>query len=140
MSWKALTFFDKLNLFSGWTFVSLIANMCSFTGALFMLINAPYQQTEHFIGFGCMFTWFSITKYFASTREYSMITRTFSIAIPMVIRVMIGAFPLIVAFALAGTCLFWTARGFFDTAHLSLFTLFAIMNGDSVGAIFKGSA
>lgn len=92
------------------------------------------------MGFGCMLTWFSLTKYLANTKEYSVIWRTFALAIPLILRVMIGTFPVLIGFALAGTCLFWPMRGYFDSLHNSLFTLYATMNGDSVGDVFKGTS
>ena len=105
-----------------------------------MLINTDYEQTEHFIGFGCMLSWFYITKYFANTKDYTVLSRTFSLAIPLVLKVMLGTIPVLIGLTLAGKCFFWPMRGYFDSVPNSLFTLFCAINGDSVGDIFKGTS
>ena len=60
-------------------------------------------------------------------------------AIPLVIKVMIGGLPVFVGFVLLGVCLFWPMRGYFDNVPNSAYSLFAVMNGDSVGDVFTGT-
>lgn len=112
-----------------------------FFGTLFVILSDHfrYSEAEYYIGFGCMLSWFSITKYFANTKDYSVISRTFSIAIPLVLRVMIGAAPVLIAFTFLSVCLFWPFCEYFDTIPNAAFSLFACMNGDSVGDIFTGT-
>ena len=53
---------------------------------------------------------------------------------------MLGSLPIYFAFTFLGICLFWPMRGYFDSVPNSAFSLFAMMNGDSVGDIFTGTA
>lgn len=53
---------------------------------------------------------------------------------------MLGAMPIFIAFTFLGVCLFWPMRGYFDNVPNSAYSLFSIMNGDSVGDIFTGTA
>jgi len=141
VSWEALSFSDKLNLFNKWSLISAIASLFTFFGCLFY-INSQlfnYYETELFLGFGCCLTWFSITRYLANTQDYTIISRTFALAIPLVIKVMLGAIPIFFAFTFLGVCLFWPMRGYFDSVPNAAYSLFAVMNGDSVGDVFTGT-
>jgi hypothetical protein len=60
-------------------------------------------------------------------------------AIPLVTKVMIGGLPVFFGFVLLGVCLFWPMRGYFDNVPNSAYSLFAVMNGDSVGDVFTGT-
>jgi hypothetical protein len=124
-----------------WSFVSAIANLLSFFGSFFILTSNlfQYHESEHFIGFGCCLTWFSLTRFLANTQGYTVISRTFALAIPLVTKVMMGGLPVFFAFTLLGVCLFWPMRGYFDSVPNAAFSLFACMNGDSVGDIFTGT-
>jgi hypothetical protein len=139
-NWQALSFDEKYALFNKWSVVSLVGNLLTIFGSIFYLLNDMFTliQAEHFLGFGCFFTWLSITRYFQNTQDYYLITRTFNVAIPVVIRVTIGWFPVFVAYGLLGLCLFWPYRDYFDTVSNSMMILFAMMHGDSVGDVFTG--
>jgi len=141
VSWEALTFSDKINLFNKWSIVSAAANLFSFFGCFFYMVSSlfKYFEVEGFIGLGCCLTWFSITRYFANTQDYTIISRTFEMAIPLVVKVMIGGLPVFFGFVFLGVCLFWPMRGYFDNVPNSAYVLFGVMNGDSVGDVFTGT-
>ena len=122
--------------------MSAAGNLFSFFGCFFYLISSlfVYWEIEAFVGLGCCLTWYSITKYFANTKDYTIISRTFSLAIPLVVKVMIGGLPIFIGFVLLGVCLFWPFRGHFDSVSNSAFTLFGMMNGDNVGEYFSGTS
>ena len=50
---------------------------------------------------------------------------------PVVLRAMIGILPFFVGFAFLGLCLFWETKSF-SSASTAFFTLFSMMNGDSL--------
>ena len=122
--------------------MSSIGNLFTIFGSIFFLADEyfPSYRVEEFLGFGCLITWASITRYFSNTRDYALISRTFSIAIPLVMKVVLGWVPVFFAFTFFGVCMFWTMRGYFDNLPNSFFALFAVMNGDSVGDVFYGSS
>jgi len=52
---------------------------------------------------------------------------------------MLGWLPIYIGFALLGLCLFWPFRDYFDNLPNAMFSLYAVMNGDSVGDVFTGT-
>lgn len=140
-AWESISFWDKYRLFNKWSVVSAIGNLLTIFGSIFYICNKwfPYYQAEHFLGFGCFLTWISITRYINHTKDYALIHRTFSLSIPLVLKVMLGWLPIFIGFALLGVCLFWPFRDYFDSLPNAMFSLYACMNGDSVGDIFTGT-
>jgi len=136
-----MSFWDKYRLFNKWSVISAIGNLLTIFGSIFYLTQHwfPFFRTEHFLGFGCFLTWISFTRYFAHTKDYALISRTFGLSIPLVLRVMLGWLPIYIGFALLGVCLFWPFRDYFDNLPNAMFTLYAVMNGDSVGDVFSGT-
>jgi hypothetical protein len=55
---------------------------------------------------------------------------------PLVMRAMVGIFPFFIGFAFLGMCLFWESQRFSSSSD-SMFTLFAMMNGDSLIDIYS---
>lgn len=78
---------------------------------MFFLASNHYAlaDSELFIGLGTFFTWISITRYLATAPEYSLIIRTSYVAIPILIKVIIGALPFVIGSAMFGLTLFWAA-------------------------------
>lgn len=60
-------------------------------------------------------------------------------AIPLILRVVIGWLPVFLGCALFGVCVFWPFRHYFDNVPNAMFALYACMNGDSVGDVFTGT-
>lgn len=87
------------------------------------------------IGFGCLLTWISLTKYLENSPSYTFINRTMKVSMPVILRAMIGVFPFFMGFAFLGLCLFWESEKFSSPSY-SMFTLFAMMNGDSLIEIY----
>ena len=56
-------------------------------------------------------------------------------SMPIVMRAMVGILPFFIGFALLGLCLFWESHRF-SSASSSMFTLFALMNGDSITEVY----
>lgn len=83
------------------------------------------------MGLGAMVAWISLTRYLEYSRDYSIISRTVRHALPVVLRTMLSVIPFLCGFALLGMCLFWESNRF-DGFSISLFTLYAVMNGDMI--------
>jgi hypothetical protein len=136
MLWEDLTVGDKIKLFSYWSIISILANTLQMFGSLSNLIqNQSYFDVslncEVMIGLGCMFAWFGLIKYMETTKEYSILGRTLSLTMPNVARTMISTLPMMMGYAFFGLAIFWRSNRFSSTAG-SLFTLYALMNGDMV--------
>jgi hypothetical protein len=56
-------------------------------------------------------------------------------SMPVVIRAMVGILPFFLGFTFLGLCLFWESQKF-SSPSLSMFTLFALMNGDNIFDVY----
>lgn len=91
---------------------------------------------EFFLGFGCMLTWMSFSRYIESASQYTFINRTMGVAIPVVLRAMVGILPFFIGFTFLGLCLFWEVRQF-NSPSSAMYTLFTLMNGDSLTDVYR---
>ena len=88
---------------------------------------------------GCSLHWVCVARYFANTNQYSVITRTLAVAIPMNCKIMLGVAPIFVGFCLFAMAAFWTLTENFNNFSNTSYTLFAMMNGDSILGTFMGT-
>lgn len=119
----------------------MVGNIFTAFGAIFYLAQSFFIASliNIFIGFGCFFTWLSIIRYFQHTAQFSVISRTFAVAIPKVASLQIGILPIYVGYTLMGRALFWQDLHAFKSLGTASFTLFSIANGDSVWDTFHGT-
>ena len=131
--WNDLTNKDKLKLFSTWSIVTIISNIFLITGSLFLIINTKTVTAngEFFLGLGSMLTWFSLMKYYQNTKGFNIIANTLENSFEIVIKALTGIMPIFIGFGMLGTCIFWRSHRFNDLST-SMFTLFAVMNGDMI--------
>ena len=134
LSWESLSFSDKMRLFNKWSIISLIGNLCTMFGSITYLFPASFlfQTTESMLGLGCALNWISVTRYFSHSRQYSLITRTLQVAIPMNIKIMIGILPIFIGYILLGMSIFWAYVSHFSCFSDTAYCLFCMMNGDSI--------
>lgn len=139
--WEELSLSEKLRLFNKYSITILIGNLFTIFGSIFYLTQVFFSAKliEGFIGFGCFFSWLSIIRYFQNTAQFSVITRTFSTAIPKVAALQFGILPLYIGYTLMGRAMFWQDLHGFSTFGRTSFTLFAVANGDSVFDTFHGT-
>jgi hypothetical protein len=137
LEWGELGFWEKAKLFSKWSIVSLIGNILLIIGTVLQIMSKLKNMTtaEIFLGFGCMLTWVSFSRYIESASQYTFISRTLLAALPVVMRTMIGIFPFFIGFAFLGLCLFWDSIQF-NSPSSAMFTLFSLMNGDSISDVY----
>jgi hypothetical protein len=81
-------------------------------------------------------TWISFTRYYENTQDFNLISRTFAVAIPSLLRAMIGVAPVFMGYVFLGMSLFWQARDMFGEFSKAYFLLFCCQMGDSVSDIF----
>eukprot|EP00347_Sterkiella_histriomuscorum_P020416 403337889 len=135
--WHELGLWDKLAIVNFWVIVLILSDFLILSGTtIFIFIeDKEIANAEIFLGFGCFFCWCSLPSYLHQTSQYSLINRTISYTLPVVLRAMSGIIPLFFGFAFLGLCLFWDSSRF-KTLNLSLFTCFAMMQADSLLDIF----
>lgn len=141
ISWANLGFWDKAALFNKWSIMSFFGDLCTVFGSIFYIMSPffPLSQTELFIGLGCAIHWVCVARYFANTDQYSVITRTLAVAIPMNLKIMLGVAPIFVGFCLFAMSAFWTLTQNFNNFSNTSYTLFSMMNGDSILGTFIGT-
>lgn len=107
--WEGLSWDEKFNLFNKFSITILIGNLFTIFGSIFYLLQIYFSAKimEGFMGFGCFFTWISVIRYFQNTAKFTIITRTFAVAIPKVIAFQFGILPIYIGYTLMGRCLFW---------------------------------
>lgn len=93
---------------------------------------------EVFLGFGCFMTWASFTRYFENTKDFNLISRTFGVAIPVLLRTILanilgtilvtilGITPTFIGYALLGMCLFWPYAEKFETFSKTVYILYSV--------------
>lgn len=57
---------------------------------------------EVLIGFGCLFAWATLPRYFMYSQRYSLILRTMEFALPILIRAVTGIVPFFIGYAILG--------------------------------------
>ena len=124
---------DVLRLFSFWSILVAIGNLCSIFGSFFFIVRAflRINTAGALLGFGCFLTWTSSIRYLEHTRSYSHALRTIYVAIPTVSKTILGVLPIFIGYAFLGNILFYRSNRFEDMG-ISMFTLFAVMNGDMI--------
>ena len=131
--WNDLTNKDKLKLFSTWSIVSILAYIFLITGSLFLIFNTKTESSkgELFLGLGAMLTWFSLMKFYQNNKGFNTISNTLENSFEIVIKALTGIMPIFIGFGMLGTSIFWRSYRFQDF-NTSMFTLFAVMNGDMI--------
>jgi len=68
LDWSELGFWEKAKLFSKWSIVSLVGNILLIIGTVLQIMSKLKNMTtaEIFLGFGCMLTWVSFSRYIES--------------------------------------------------------------------------
>lgn len=131
--WDHLTFGDKARLFSSWVLLIIFANFMIVIGSVFMIFNTKeaHSKGEAMLGIGGFAIWLSLIKYYENSRGYNIVVSTFQNAGQVVLMAFIGVLPIFIGFALLGMSFFWRSKRFFGLGP-SLYSLFAIMNGDMI--------
>ena len=113
--------------------------MCTIQGSIAYIFPSFFylSQTELFIGLGCALNWVSVTRYFTHSRQYSLITRTLQVAVPMNIKIMMGIMPIFIGYVLFSMASFWTYTSHFSNFSDTAYCLFCMMNGDSILLTFQ---
>jgi hypothetical protein len=131
--WDSISGKEKRNLFNWWNIVSIFGNTLQISASILYLANRNqnYNAIKLLFGIGCMITWVNITRYFKYSPTYFVIYKTLERSLPLVIKYMVGILPIYIGCALLGASLFWKS-GRFENFGRSLYTLFAIINGDMI--------
>jgi hypothetical protein len=112
--WDDLTLRDKVHLFNQWSLVSIFGSIIQLFGSIHNL-SINYQildrqdgeGSNYLIGFGCMFAWFGLIRYFETSKEYSRLANSLAVSAPALGRILMSALPIFMGYACLGTAIFW---------------------------------
>ncbi len=138
IDWKSLAFLDKASLFNKWNLFLAVGNLFTMFGSIFYMLS-PYfeiRMIQLMIGLGCAINWIGMCRYLAHSQQYSIISRTLKVAVPINIKIMAGIFPIYIGYVLLAMSIFWNDRGFFSDFTDTAYTFFSMMNGDSILVTF----
>ena len=129
--WDEITSNDKLNLINKWSFIIILSWLCLIIGSFFLMINTRSigLNGEMFIGFGVFLTWLSLIKYYEHVPGFNIILNTIANWAEIVLKGVIGIFPVFIGYGIIGTCIFYRSQRFW-TLSTTMFTLWSIMFGD----------
>eukprot|EP00300_Choanocystis_sp_HF-7_P012272 c17816_g1_i2.p1 GENE.c17816_g1_i2~~c17816_g1_i2.p1 ORF type:complete len:395 (+),score=73.09 c17816_g1_i2:1254-2438(+) len=130
-----------LNFCDVWNVISIVGNACNVASAVLNIMMdlgfvADTDAHRFLTGFGCMLSWIKLIRYLEYYDKYYALVLTLKNATPGVIRFTVGAAPLFVGYALFGVVYFGPDSELFANFPSAGVTLFSLLNGDSVLAIF----
>jgi hypothetical protein len=117
-----------------WFAFNVLSNIVQILGALAcMRITRRMDIDLRFslLGLSAISAWISLVRYLRFFHIYYVLIRTLAHAVPQCIRFVTGVAPILLGYALLGTCLFYQSV-MFTTIGDSLATLFSLLNGDII--------
>ncbi len=78
-----------------------------------------------------MAAWLGLIRYMETSKNYSILAKTLSFAMPNVLKTLISALPVLMGYTFLGLALFWQSNRF-SSAPGCLTTLYSLMFGDMV--------
>jgi len=121
-----------------WSVLGLIGNLIQIFGAGLALSESSdvTMNKTILIGSGCLFACINLGKYFEYNKDYAIVYETLRRSFPVVIRFLVGVFPIFLGFLFFSISIFWRSDRFSTTSNGSI-TLFSIIQGDAVYNTFK---
>ena len=124
---------------SGWFITNLVANVIQIAAGIACLRLAYRMDVETrftLIGLAAVTAWICVLRYLRYFHIYYLLVKTLSRAVPKCLRFVTGVFPILVGYALLGTCLFHQSP-LFASIGASVATLFSLLNGDIIRDTFS---
>lgn len=133
LNWEDLTFTDKAKLFKYWSVISFIGNIIQILAALFFILKNYFglYYAEYLCGFGCFIAYITLVQYLEYYSEYSFIIKTLNVAIPNILKTIVGILPLYIGAVLLFTSVFPNSQRF-ASLSLTAMNLYSIINGDEL--------
>ena len=119
--------------FNKWEIICLLGNIIQLFASCICIIDIHHYMTctELSIACGCFCAYLYLGRYIDYSKQYSAINMTILKSLPNVLRYLIGAVPVFMAFLFFGLCAFWKSERFASISSV-IITLFSLANGDSI--------
>ena len=115
----------------------LLSNMIQIFGSCVAIAypNNILESESVLVGLGCFFSYIIIVRYIQFHSDFSIFYEVVSKSFPIVMRYLGGVFPIFMGYLFFGLCVFWQSERF-STVSRSMYTLFALIQGDAVWDTF----
>lgn len=123
---------SKVNsFFNQWSLIALIGNICQMIGSgLCIFVGDKAQdETELFLGFGCLFAFITIGKYMQTLKHCATIYNSIQKGLPNTMKIFVGVLPIFLGFTFFALCTFWRCERF-ASINDTIASLYSMMNGD----------
>eukprot|EP01135_Chromosphaera_perkinsii_P006681 Nk52_evm83s554 gene=Nk52_evmTU83s554 len=146
ITWQSLTFRDKCSFFNFWHLLTLIGDVALFGSSIgdLSFYNGKTRDTLNDVDFsdlllsiGAMCSWVGLIKYFEWRPKFYVLFLAIKNSLLRVGRFIITITPIYVGYTFAGVVLFHNNRSKFGDASKSARTLFALLCGDNIWAVFN---
>ncbi|EER12150.1 mucolipin, putative [Perkinsus marinus ATCC 50983] len=122
-----------------WLIFVLLANAVQTLAALQCIQKADKTADVYWrlslLGVGAGMAWLTLLRYLKFFPTYYVLIRTLARAFPRLLRFLSGLVPLLLAYALCGTCVFWPSSNFASLSD-ALMGMFSLLNGDIIHDMF----
>lgn len=141
---RTMIFFHRfLSVIDFWFVSEVLCVLCIIMSSLLNLATnsarrptAPFHNTM--VGLGVGLLWINIVSYFGSRPTYyAALILTLERSVPRVLRFLLGVAPLFMGYALFGVAFYGASTVRFDTLAHAFVSLFSLVNGDSIGEVFR---
>ena len=138
--WSHLELQEKLRFFPLWLVVTAVGNVTQFFGSILAFVDVNVMHSTHagMIGLGCFCSWVSIIRYFENSSELYTLANTVKRAGRVLLLFISGVAPVFLGYTFLGMS-FLTDTGYFNDLPSSIATLYAVMCGDTIHAVFMSA-
>lgn len=121
-----------------WNIFSILGNTIQLFGSI-MSLYEPKDDLSFkniLVGLGCFCAWINIVKYLQYSKHYFLLFATLYRAAPIAGRYLLGIMPIFLGFGFFASSIFYKSSRFYSFSG-SLFSQFALLNGDMIFDAFK---
>jgi len=142
---KRHVFLPNFSYLKGWFVICFVSNSFNICGSC-LNISEKLGYTSSGIsvsvlnGLGCFLIWLMMLKYFESFKLYYTMIKALQRGLPNVTRLVISAFPVLLAYTLFGVEIFAEVSDNFNSFDHAFAALFSTLNGDNLYQRFIGSS
>jgi hypothetical protein len=121
-----------------WSVMGLIGNVIQIFGSGLALSESSDVTTNItvLLGSGCLFACINMGKYIEYHKDYAIVYDTLRQSFPVVIRYLIGVFPIFLGFLFFSVSVFWRSERFSSVSTAS-YTLFSLIQADAILDSFR---
>lgn len=133
-TWETFSLQSKLLLCDLWNVPTLLGSFLSLVFACLSIRDGvlPSKGEEVVLGVSAMLYWFGLLGFLRHNSRIFAALIILGAALAKIGKIIAGALPLAIAFMLFGMITFAESSNFFSNFQQTLYTLFSVMNGDSI--------